>query len=235
LATAVLFDWGDTLAGDVWSEKLVLAATDAGLQAVGREGLPSPEQILSCLHEREARRVLADPDDEADLIADYRGCFEQLRSPLTDDELERFLEAIHAVWARHERPHRDAHALLDALSSRGLVVAIVANAASPRRFLEPILGQQGLLERVDTVVFSSDLGKCKPHPAPFERALKAIDTQAEGAFFVGDRLYEDVLGASRLGMRTVQATWFVEDDNERGGTPDYRAAAPLDVLHFVDG
>ena len=232
---AVLFDWGNTLVGDVTTDELVREATDAGLAAIGRHDLPPCGALMAAFTEREAQLAPPDHHDEPDLVAIYAGCFDQLGSPLSDEELETYLEGLHGLWAEREHPHPDAHRLLDAVRSRGLRLAIVGNVVSPRRFLEPMLERQGLLGRVDAVVFSSDVGKRKPHPAPFRRALTAIETQPEDAVFVGDRLYEDVLGASRLGMRTVQATWFVEDDNERGGTPDHRAASPLDILDFVDG
>lgn len=233
MTSAVLFDWGDTLAGDVWTAELYRSATVAGLEAVGRQGLPEPEAIARCVAERE--RASPEDGDEVDLVAVYRKCFHELASPLTPDELEAYLAAVHAFWASIERPHPDANVLLERLRSRGLRLAIVANASSPRRFLERVLAEQGLRDRVDALVFSSDVGKRKPHPAVFERALAAVDARPPDAVFVGDRLYEDVLGASRLGMGTVQATWFVDDANERGAKPDARAGSPLDVLELVDG
>jgi putative hydrolase of the HAD superfamily len=232
---AVLFDWGNTLVQDVWTEQLVRAATEAGLAAIGRNDMPDSDALAAYFEGREAELTPPDSDDEADLSAIYRECFEQVGSPLSDDELERYLEGVHGLWAEYEHPHPDAHALLDAIRSRGLRLAIVANVLSPCRFVEPLLARQGLLNRVDAVVLSSDVGKRKPHPAPFERALDGVATRPGDALFVGDRLYQDVLGASRLGMRTVQATWFVEDEHERGGTPDYRVASPLDVLNVIDG
>src|SRR5918992_1625126 len=84
--------------------------------------------------------------------------------------------------------------------------------ASPEWLLRPILERQGIAQRVDTIVLSSELGKRKPHRAIFERALGELGVDAEDALFVGDRLDADVVGASRLGMRTVQALWFRADD-----------------------
>jgi putative hydrolase of the HAD superfamily len=82
-------------------------------------------------------------------------------------------------------------------------------------------------------VFSSEVGKRKPHAAIFEHALRALDVRPEQALFVGDRLYEDVRGAADLGMRTVQALWFRADENPDGGEPDFQAFTPLDVLNVV--
>jgi FMN phosphatase YigB (HAD superfamily) len=92
----------------------------------------------------------------------------------------------------------------------------------------------GLAERLDFAVFSSEVGKRKPHPAIFERALDALGVAAADSVFVGDRLYEDVRGAGELGMTTVQALWFRADEHPEGGEPDFQAFTQMDVLNVVD-
>jgi putative hydrolase of the HAD superfamily len=99
--------------------------------------------------------------------------------------------------------------------------------------LQRTLAEMGLAEHLDVAVFSSEVGKRKPHPAIFERALGELGVPACEALFVGDRLYEDVRGAGELGMRTVQAVWFRADENPDGGEPDFQAFTPHDVLNVV--
>ena len=65
------------------------------------------------------------------------------------------------------------------------------------------------------------------------RALVALDVHPSAAVFVGDRLYEDVGGASALGMRTVQALWFRADETADGIEPDFQAFTQMDVLNVV--
>jgi putative hydrolase of the HAD superfamily len=126
------------------------------------------------------------------------------------------------------------HALLEALRARGLKLALVSNTASPQWLLQPMLERQGIAERVDAIVLSSEVGKRKPHPAIFERALSELDVAASVALFVGDRLEADVLGASRIGMKTIQAVWFRADEGPAGVEPDYQAFTQMDVLNVVD-
>jgi putative hydrolase of the HAD superfamily len=97
-----------------------------------------------------------------------------------------------------------------------------------------VLERQGLVERVDAVVLSSAVGKRKPHPAIFERALDEVGVEPNEAVFVGDRLDTDVLGASRAGMTTVQALWFRADDLRVNVEPDFQAFTQMDVLNVVD-
>jgi putative hydrolase of the HAD superfamily len=92
----------------------------------------------------------------------------------------------------------------------------------------------GLAERLDFAVFSSEVGKRKPHPEIFQRALDALRVSAADAVFVGDRLYEDVRGAGELGMTTVQALWFRADEHPDGADPDFQAFTQMDVLNVVD-
>jgi HAD superfamily hydrolase (TIGR01509 family) len=236
VTAAVLFDWGDTLVKAAeWNEEVAFEGTLAGLTALRRDGVPSPEAIGLYFNERLNDLFPPDSEDEVDLAEIFRGCFAQLGCQLSEDELETYLEASQSDWLAREAVHPDVHALLEGLRVRGLRLAIVSNCATPRRFVDPALEEQGLLARVDAVVFSCEVGKVKPHPAIFRRALDEVGARAEDSFFVGDRLYHDVLGASRLGMRTVLATWFVEDESERGGTPDVRARSPLEILELVGG
>jgi putative hydrolase of the HAD superfamily len=92
----------------------------------------------------------------------------------------------------------------------------------------------GIAERIDFAVFSSELGKRKPHPEIFERALDALDVESGDAMFVGDRLYEDVRGSNEAGMTSVQALWFRADENAEGGEPDHQAFTQMDVLNLAD-
>ncbi len=126
------------------------------------------------------------------------------------------------------------HALLDALRARGLRLGLVSNAFDPGWLLHRDLEQLGIAERIDFAVFSSEVGKRKPHAEIFERALAAVRAEPGEAMFVGDRLYEDVRGANELGMTSVQALWFRADEHPEGGEPDHQAFTQMDILNIAD-
>jgi putative hydrolase of the HAD superfamily len=125
------------------------------------------------------------------------------------------------------------HALLEALRKRGLALGVVSNSSGPPADLHRELAESGIAERIDYAVFSSEVGWSKPGAEIFELALAALGVSAGAALFVGDRLYEDVRGASELGMTTVQALWSRADDHPDGAEPDYQAFTQMDVLNVV--
>jgi putative hydrolase of the HAD superfamily len=235
MVKAVLFDWGDTLAAAEWNEDIASEGTAAGLAAIGeREDLPDVAAIGAYFADRADELFRRDAEDEADLAAITRTLFTDLGATLDDAELRRYIDATHKVWHRYFTVPDESRALLDTLRERGLRLAIVSNTATPGRLIRPLLAEQGLAERVDTIVLSSELGKRKPHAAIFERALGDLDVPADRALFVGDRRYQDVLGAKRLGMRTVLARWFREDVHPDGAAPDFEAAGLLEVIEIVE-
>jgi putative hydrolase of the HAD superfamily len=218
---------------DEWSDEIALEGHTAGLTAIAREGLPTAETFVRYLNDHEAELFLAG-EDEIDIADVMRQSFVHHGVDLTDDDLRLFLTSVHDVWASYYLLAASTHALLEALRNRGLKLALVSNTASPEWLLRPVLERQGIAERVDVIVLSSEVGKRKPHPAIFERALEELGVGPTEALFVGDRLDADILGASALGIRTVQALWFRADDAQVDVEPDYQAFTQMDVLNVVD-
>ncbi len=100
-------------------------------------------------------------------------------------------------------PH--ALATLVALAKRGLRLAVVSDA--PRREAWLRLVALGLHHLFDAVVTFEDTGRRKPDPAPFLRALEELGIAPAEALMVGDWPERDMVGAGRLGIRTVFARY----------------------------
>ena len=99
-----------------------------------------------------------------------------------------------------EIPYSDAAETLKALKLRGYCIGIIANQAigSSAR-----LDAWGLLEYIDAVAASAELGVSKPDKAIFERALDMAGCSPSEAAMIGDRLDNDIIPAAELGMVTV--------------------------------
>jgi putative hydrolase of the HAD superfamily len=218
-----------------YDEALVEAGHRAGLAALERDDVPEVERLAAHFRERYEPFFWV-PGTVEEL--EYPGLVRQLLGDfgveIDDDELNRFLEAEHAAWEPARQPAARTPALLESLRSRGLKLGLVSNAFDPGWLLHRDLEQMGLAKRLDFAVFSSEVGKRKPHPLIFERTLEALGVAAAEAVFVGDRLYEDIRGAGELGMTTVQALWFRADEHPEGGEPDFQAFTQMDVLNVVD-
>jgi putative hydrolase of the HAD superfamily len=203
---AVIFDWGGTLAPWVSMDELagwrafaeVLHPGDPELAArvaaallaaeVGRWGRVRTESRAFRLEQ-----VLADAT-AALTEAGYP------EVPYHDGALAAFREACTVVT--HTRP--EAAAMLAELRRRGLALGVLSSTGWPGQWHEDFLRRDGVLGLFDACVWSSDLEWTKPHPAAFEAAMHAVGvSDPRACVYVGDRLYDDIFGANRIGMRTV--------------------------------
>ena len=177
---AVLFDWGDTLMQFEFDPGLVEAGHRAGIEALGRDGSLDVDGMTAHFT-RALPAALLGPGTLEEI--EYPGLIRELLGhfgvEVSDEELGRFLEAEHAAWEPSRRLGATTHALLEALRSRGLKLGLVSNAFDPAWLLHRDLEQMGIAERMDFAVFSSELGKRKPHPEIFERALDALGGRGE--------------------------------------------------------
>jgi putative hydrolase of the HAD superfamily len=231
---AVLFDWGDTLFHFAYDEALLEAGWAAGLAATGRDDLPAPVEASSHFRERYLPLLFVPGTvEEVEYPGMVREVLGELGASITDEELLRFLESEHEAWAPAREMGAQSHALLDSLRERGLKTGLVSNAFDPPELLHGDLRRMGLAERLDAAVFSSEVGKRKPHPLIFEVALQRLGVAPDRAVFVGDSLRADIAGAKALGMTAIQALWFRADDDDASVEPDVQAFTPMDVLNAV--
>ena len=231
---AVLFDWGDTLFHFAYDEELLEAGWEAGLATLDHDGLPGPDETAARFREQYLPLLFVPGSvDEVEYPGMIRELLEGFGVEVDDGALDQFLAAEHAAWEPARQMGAQTHALLDSLRDRGLATGLVSNAFDPGWLLHEDLARMGLAERLDAAVFSSEIGKRKPHPDIFEAVLSRLGVAPEETLFVGDRRYEDVRGAKELGMTTVLALWFRADDDERGLDPDFEAFTPMDVLNVV--
>ena len=113
--------------------------------------------------------------------------------------------------------------LLRLLRERSIKVGVLSNTVWPRALHERVFRRDGVLELIDGAVYSSEIAWTKPHPEAFLAAMAAIGvSDPSSCVFVGDRPFDDIYGAARLGMRTV----FIP----HSGLPPYEGAVPDAVI-----
>ena len=208
LTRAVLFDLGNTLVSYYQPADfmLVLRRSLAGcLLTLGRGSLTHDAQttlVHQALELNQERADLAVWPLEERLRVLFNDC--ALDEALIERLACAFLEPIFAT----ARVNADALAVLADLRSLGVKTAVVSNTpwGSSGRAWRAELARYGLLAALDGVVFCTDVGWRKPHPAPFRRALELLDTPAREAVFVGDDPVWDVDGATSAGIRPILLT-----------------------------
>lgn len=84
---------------------------------------------------------------------------------------------------------------------KDFLIAVVSNSMARSTYKD--LSIVGLTDLLDGIYISSEIGKRKPHPYIFNKALGELNIRAEEAVFVGDDLFEDIFGAQQVGMKTI--------------------------------
>jgi putative hydrolase of the HAD superfamily len=210
---AVIFDWGGTLTpwhgvdrGALWQQ--------------------------ACAPHFPADRAAA---VAAALLAAEDGCWTQCETTHSSATLahifaaagvtsaEELIESYFGVWAPHTYTDPDVAPLLRLLRERSIKVGVLSNTVWPRALHERVFRRDGVLELIDGAVYSSEIPYTKPHPEAFLAAMAAIGvTDPASCVFVGDRPFDDIYGAGRVGMRTV----FIP----HSGLPDFAQSVPDAVI-----
>ena len=96
--------------------------------------------------------------------------------------------------------------VLARLAADGVVVGIVSNAVFSGRVLHAELVRHGLADTLSFVLSSSDIGVRKPAPEIFSAALARTGVTAREAWFVGDTVSADIIGARASGLQPILFT-----------------------------
>jgi putative hydrolase of the HAD superfamily len=189
---AVIFDWGGTLTP--WHD-IDFAEESRALAAAARDADDEA-------HHRLARAVQTvwgrSRDDHTS--ATLTDIF--LEAGLTHDEA--LLEAYREFWEPHSHTDEDVLPLFSRLRTDGLKVGVLSNTLWPRAWHDEFFERDGVLDLIDGAVYSSEITWTKPAPQAFEAAMQAVGVEDPAScVFVGDRLFDDIWGASSVGMRTI--------------------------------
>lgn len=88
----------------------------------------------------------------------------------------------------------------------------------------------------DVVCFSNEQGICKPEKEIYHRCVEALSVQLEECLYVGDGGSRELETAQELGMKVVQATWYLKEGTSQpvGRMSEFEEARmPMDVVEFV--
>jgi len=139
--------------------------------------------------------------------------------PALEHLIRRFEEASHSS---HVQALEGARSTLESLVGRGVRCGLVCDTGlTPGRVVRLHLARLGLLDLIEAVAFSDEVGVPKPKPGAFHAALEVLGVEPSDAVHVGDLRGTDVAGARALGMTSVRIRARYDD------------TSPLDDADFV--
>lgn len=102
-------------------------------------------------------------------------------------------------------PYPHVYKTLMELAKMGIKIGVVSDAPAREAWLR--LTYLNLHHMFDHVVTFEDTGMRKPDPAPFKKILQHLHVDATEALMIGDWAERDVVGAAKVGMKTVFARY----------------------------
>lgn len=239
---AVIFDWGGTLTPwrsiDLAEQWRIFARV---IQGVPLDSDDVPAQDLARAQEL-AERIHAVEDDA------WRRGRRELTSARLDDVLSAAgldpahdrhhlaLAAYRRFWEPYTLTDPAVRSLWEALRSHDVAIGVLSNTIWSRAYHREVLQRDGVLDLLDADVYSSEIHVVKPHEEAYAAICTALGVTPAAAVYVGDRLYEDVLGAQEAGLRAI---WVPHSDIPLDQqvsvevTPDAVAHDLGDVLDIV--
>jgi len=103
------------------------------------------------------------------------------------------------------RLYPDVQRTLNVLTKMGLKLAVVSDAPSREAWMR--IYYLNLHHVFDLVLTFDDVGERKPSPKGFEMALEKLGIKTDEALMIGDWPERDVVGASKLGIKTIYAKY----------------------------
>lgn len=124
--------------------------------------------------------------------------------------------------------------MFQALKEQGVSIGLISNC-----YLEEAtrIRKTELFPYFDAVFFSNEQGICKPEKEIYNRCIEALSVQPEECLYVGDGGSHELETAKELGMRAVQATWYLKEGTSQpvGRKLEFEEAKrPMDVVNFVN-
>jgi putative hydrolase of the HAD superfamily len=130
--------------------------------------------------------------------------------------------------------HTEIIPMLSTLKERGLLVGLISNCFSEEA---DVIRRSELFPYFDAIYLSYEQGIQKPDEEIFYRCINGFSVKAEECIYVGDGGSNELETARQLGMKAVQAAWYLQEGTTQPSRrkPDFfQLENPLEVLNLVD-
>ena len=149
---------------------------------------------------RNEHRTLATAERLGRILAHLEAC-------LPDDVMAAMVKAVEeGILERPPVLVDGVRAALEQLAGRYRLGIISDVGFSPGRILKQILAENDLLDAFDSLVFSDEAGRSKPHRRVFETTAERLAAAPDEIAHIGDLEFTDIVGAKRAGYRAIRFT-----------------------------
>ena len=140
------------------------------------------------------------------------------------------------VWAKAEcfkHLHEEIIPMLQALKEQGIKIGLISNCFSEEAKL---IRESILFPFFDAAMLSYEQGVKKPDEEIYKRCMKELQVEPKECLYVGDGGSHELEAANGLGLRALQAVWYLKDgtDQPTGRKEEFeQVEKPLDILKYI--
>ena len=149
---------------------------------------------------RSEHRTLSAAERMSRVLANLEAC-------LPDDAMAAMVSAVEEGILEHPPVLiAGARAAIERLAG-GYRLGIISDVGfSPGRILKQVLAANDLLDAFDSLVFSDEAGRSKPHLHVFEKTAERLNAAPAEMAHIGDLEFTDIIGAKQAGYRAIRFT-----------------------------
>lgn len=223
MARAVIFDMYETLITHYHSPLYFGAqmAEDAGIPKGKFQALWRPTE-----HERTIGKLSF--EEALEIILRENHCYsETLLKEIVKKRIETKEECFRHL-------HSEIIPMLSTLRKSGLLIGLISNCFSEEA---DVIRKSELFPCFDAIYLSYEQGIQKPNEEIFQRCMNGFSVKAEECIYVGDGGSKELETARKLGMKAVQAAWYLQEGTTQPSKRKHdflQIEKPLDVVNYVD-
>lgn len=131
--------------------------------------------------------------------------------------------------------HSEIIPMLLALQEQGIKIGLISNCYFEEA---EVIRASELFPYFDGVYLSCEQGVQKPDEEIFKRCMEGLSVRSEECVYVGDGGSYELETARGLGMKAVQAVWYLKEGSGQpvGRMPEFaQAESPFEVLKYLEG
>ena len=130
--------------------------------------------------------------------------------------------------------HEEIIPMFEKLKKQGYLVGLISNCYFEEA---AVIKQSVLWQFFDMACLSCEQGVAKPEEEIFRRCIEELGVKYEECMYVGDGGSQELETAERLGMKPLQAVWYLQQGTKQPvwRKPEFlQAERPLDVLQHLE-